>query len=242
MGLFDIFGTDAQDKAADAQRQGLSNANAAGQASLTQGVDALKTNYAAGLVPFQQNYNQAQTGATQYGNALGLNGAAGNAAALQGFQNNPGMQFQLEQGNENILRNQARAGQLASGATNIDLQKFGQGQANQNWSQYISQLLPYLDQTNKAATGIGTLDASLGNQLNSNFNNQANMNYGTQAGIGNANANADLAALNASANGWGAITQGAKLAAGLFGGFGMPSFGSAGGGSTGSGFVGPPMA
>lgn len=230
MALFDAFGTDAQRQAADAQIQGLSNANAEGQKSLTQGADALRQNYAAGLDPFLKNYATATGGQGAYADATGAAGPAGYDRATSAFRTSPGYQFVLDQGNQNILRNKAATGQLASGSTNVDLQKFGQGSADQEWQNYIKNLLPFLDQSNKAATGIGTLDASLGNQLNTNFTNAANMNYGTYSGEGNANANADLAALNASGNSWNALMQGGKLAAGLFGGFGMP--GSSGGGSS----------
>lgn len=200
MGLFDIFGTGDQRDAANSQIAGINAGYGQLSDQFNQGRQALQSNYSAALQPFQQNYAQAGQGATQYGNALGLNGAAGNAAALQGFQNNPGYQFQLDQGSQNVLRNQAATGQLNSGKTNIDLQNYGQGVANQSWQQYVQNLQPYLQQQQAAATGIGTVNTGLGNQLNQSFTNQGNAAYGAQTSIGNANANADLAGLNASGN------------------------------------------
>jgi hypothetical protein len=215
MGLFDVFGTGDQTNAANAQISGIN----AGLGNLTQsfgqGRNALTTNYSAGLQPFIQNYGQAQAGGTALGNALGLNGASGNAAATAAFQNNPGYNFQLQQGQNAILANQAKTGQLASGATNLDLDQYSQGLANQGWGQYVNNLQPYLGAQNSAAAGIGGLYSGLGNQLNQNYGNLGNAQYGAATSIGNANANADLAGLGASANALGAIGGAANLGAKL---------------------------
>ncbi len=219
MGMFDVFGTQDQQAAAGAQSNAINQGAQQLVKDFGQGRNALQTNYSAGLQPFIQNYGQAQQGGAALGNALGLNGAAGNAAATAAFQNNPGYQFQLQQGENAILANQAKSGQLASGATNLDLLNYGQGVANQGWNQYIQNLQPYLGAENSAATGIGGLYSGLGNQLNQNYVNQGNAQYGALSSIGNAQANADLAGLGASANQLGAIAGGAKLGAKIFGGF-----------------------
>lgn len=219
MGIFDIFGTGDQRNAANSQIAGINAGIGDINKTFGQGRGALQQNYTAGLQPFMQNFGQAQQGGTALGNALGLNGATGNAAATAAFQNNPGYQFQLQQGENSILANQAKTGQLASGATNLDLDQYSQGLANQGWNQYVQNLNPYLGASQQAASGIGGLYSGLGNQLNANYMGQGNAQYGAQTSIGNANANADLAGLNASANQIGAIAGGAKLAAGVFGGF-----------------------
>jgi hypothetical protein len=224
MGLFDIFSTSDQDKAARDQVAGINNGLNALNNYFGQGQNALTTNYTAGLQPFLQNYAAAQPGVTMYGNALGLNGAQGSKAALDAFQNsNPGYQFALQQGENAILANQAKSGQLASGKTNLDLLNYGQGLANQSYGQWVSGLAPFLNQANTAASGAGSLYSGLGNALNTSFTNQGNANYGAQTSIGNANANADLAGLNQSANllglGAGLLglgTGGAGLAGNLF--------------------------
>lgn len=217
MSLFDAFNNNAQSAAAGAQTAGIQNGIGQLNTAFGQGRGSLNTNYSAGLQPYLQNYGQAQQGGTAYGNALGLNGASGNAAATQAFQNNPGYNFQLQQGENAVLANQAATGQLASGKTNIDLNNYAQGQANQGWNQYVQNLQPYLNQENNAASGIGGLYSGLGNQLNSNFMNQGNAQYGADTSIGNAQANAQLGNLTASQNGLGAIVGGAGLGAQLFG-------------------------
>jgi hypothetical protein len=219
MGIFDIFGTQDQQNAAQSQIAGINAGYGQLQDLSQQGRGALQTNYTAGLQPFLQNYGTAQQGTTALGNALGLNGPQGNAAAIAAFQANPGYQLQLQQGMDAIDANAAKTGQLASGNTNLDLLKFGQGLAGTGWNQYLQNLQPYLGAANSAATGVGGLYSGLGNQLAQSFGNQGNAAYGAQTSIGNANANADLAGLNASANSLGAIAGGLGLGANLFGRF-----------------------
>jgi hypothetical protein len=127
-------------------------------------------------------------------------GGGGANSMQQTLQNLPGYQFALDQGSQNILRNQAATGQLNSGATNLDLMNYGQGLANQNYFNYANQLLPFMNTANTAASGIGGLQSGLGNQLNNSFMTQGNAAFGTQAGIGNAQAQADLAGLTQSGN------------------------------------------
>lgn len=98
------------------------------------------------------------------------------------------------------MRNQAATGQLASGGTNIDLETIGQGLANNNWQQYVNNLLPFLGQSTSNAGGVLTGEAGLGTLQNTNQTTAANMAYGTNVGIGNANASADLAGLTQSGN------------------------------------------
>ncbi len=199
MGIFDIFGTGDQEKAAQDQIAGLNKGYSQLSDLFSQGRNALSTNYAAGLQPFTQNYNQAQGGTNQLTNLLGF-GPQGGAGMQQTLQNLPGYQFALDQGAQNVMRNQAATGQLNSGATNLDLQKQGQGLASQNYFNYANQLQPFLGAQGQAASGIAGVNTGLGNQTNASLMQQGNAAYGTQAGIGNANAQADLAGLTQSGN------------------------------------------
>jgi hypothetical protein len=200
MGVFDIFGTGDQQKAAQDQIAGINQGYSQLSDLFGQGRSALNTNYAAALQPLTNTYNQAQGGTTQLGNLLGLNGASGNASAQNTLQNMPGYQFALDQGAQNVMRNQAATGQLDSGATNLDLQKQGQGLASQNYFNYAQQLQPYLQAQQNTGGQMAGVNTGLGNQLNANLVNQGNAAYGSQVGIGNANAQADLAGLTQSQN------------------------------------------
>ena len=197
-GLFDIFGTGDQQAAAQAQQQGYQQGYGQLSQLLGMGNQTLAQNYGQAIQPFQQLLGQVQPGVSQLGNALGLGGAAGNAQALQGFQNNPGYQFQLQQGTQNVDRNQAAAGMLGSGNTDAAISNYTTGLANQSWQQYLQNLQPYLGAAQNAATGAGNLFAGLGQGINQNVNTQGQAAYGTQAGIANAQAASDLSGLGAS--------------------------------------------
>lgn len=244
MGLFDIFGTGDQQAAAQAQIAGLQQGQSAATGNITSGINALNTNYTAALQPYLTNYNTAQSGVTQLGNVLGLNGAAGNNAAMTALQNTPGYQFQLQQGDNALTAQAAATGQLASGNTALALSNYNQGLAGTTYNNYVSQLQPYLNASNAAAGGIAGVNTGLGNALAGQYGNLAGLNYQTATGIGNANANADLAGLTASGNIWNAIGSlgGAAIGAatgGVGGGLGSLINSSLFGSSPVSGAVGP---
>lgn len=224
MGIFDVFSAAPGQKAAADQVTAINQGKQDLEAQFGAGRDALNTQYAAALSPYTQNYAAASAGQNQYGNALGLNGAAGNAAAMQGFLNNPGLQYQQQQGANSVLANQARTGALGSGNTDLALQQMGQNLANQSWGQYVGNLQPYLGAANNAAGGIAGVDTGLGNALNANYTGVGNALYGADTSIGKAQAGGDMAGYNAGANllgaGLGLLGAGAKGGGSLFGGFG----------------------
>lgn len=243
MGLFDIFTTDDQNKAAQDQISGINKGIGDLTSSFGQGRDAINTNYADALKPYSQNYSVASGGQNLLAQLLGIPGAGGGGGAGGGapgapggggggtpgtpdiqslLSSLPGYQFTLDQGDQNILRNQAATGQLNSGKTNLDLQKFGQGTANQNYTNFLQQLQPFLGAAGNAAGGVAGVKTGQGNALNANFTGVGNAQYGADTSVGNANANADLAGLTASSNLWGAIGGAGKA---LLGAGGIPGAG-----------------
>jgi hypothetical protein len=200
MGIFDAFSAGPGQKAAQDQVTALNQGKQDLEAQYAQGNQALNTNYAAALQDYQPFANAANAGSTQLGNALGLNGATGNAAALQGFQNNPGYQFQQQQGQNAVLANQARTGQMASGNTDLALQQMGNNLANQSWGQYIQNLQPYLGAQGQAAAGQAGINTGLGNALNANYTGLGQNLAGLDTATGKAQAGGDMAGYNASAN------------------------------------------
>lgn len=141
-------------------------------------------------------------------------GTSGNIQAT--LANLPGYQFALNQGSQNVLRNQSATGQLNSGATNVDLTNYGQGLASQNYNNYVSQLQPFLGSSNANAAGISGLYSGLGNALNSNLTNQGNAALSANTAIGNAQAQADYANLAASGGLWGGLLSAGANAAGAY--------------------------
>ena len=79
-------------------------------------------------------------GLDSYFDALGLNGAEGNARAVDQFQTAPGYDFRMEQGLQALDRRAAGRGMLASGNTNLDTIRFAQGLADQEYNSYLDRL------------------------------------------------------------------------------------------------------
>jgi hypothetical protein len=197
--------------------------------TLQQGLTTANNTYASALAPTTANLATDQRGQTQLADALGLNGTAGSANAVKNWQNtNPGFQSQLDIGSQNVMRNQARTGNLASGATDADLQALGQNQANQSYQQYINNLNPFMG----ASTANAGIAANLGNQQanlqNNNLTNQANLQYGSNVAMGNNQGSADIANNQAAQNALNALMGGGSLVAGLAG------YGGTGGGVPGA--------
>ena len=156
--LSSLFGTDIgkATKQALAQNQGiLSGLQNAGNAIINTG-----ENQSAGAINRAvDNYNpylSTGSGATNMlGNALGLNGADGNAAAQGAFQEGPGYQFALDQGTQAALRAASAGGSLTSGNTLTALAQYGQGLANQEYGSWLDRLSGASGQGLSAASGQG---------------------------------------------------------------------------------------
>lgn len=234
MGFFDNllapFSTKPAEEAAAAQKAGLNAGYDAASGAIGQGIDALKTNYTAGLQPFLGLSDTANAGVTQLKNVLGLNGPAGSDAAMKTLEATPGFQFARDQGNAAINAQAAATGMNASGNQLIDLSKFNQGLASQTYTNYVNSLMPFLSTAGNAAGGIGNIYTGLGNQLAGQYGSLANLGWQKETGIGNANANAELSAYNAGNNIWNAIGSlgGMKTSGGgTVGGNAMSGLGSA---------------
>jgi hypothetical protein len=214
--LFDLFNNDNAQAAADAQKSGILAGQSNATSAINTGLGQATGSYMAGLQPFQANTATANQGTTALGNLLGLNGAAGNASATTQLQNTPGYTFALDQGTQNAMRSQAATGQLASGATDVDLQKVGQGTAlNSAYAPYLQALQQYLPYSTQSAQGQGALYSGLANTQSQAGNSIGSLNYSAATGIGNAQANADLANNQAAANQFGALKSGLSAGAQL---------------------------
>lgn len=245
MSLFDIFSTQPAQNAANAQIAGLNAGYNTASGNIQQAIQALQqnygtatnqltSNYQSSLLPWMQNYNTAQGGVTALTNALGLNGPSGTQSALQTVQNSPGYQFQQQSGDAAINAAAAANGTAGSGNQLLALSNYNQQLAGGAFNNYVNQLQPFLGQSNTAASGISSgyqglgsglagLSTGLGSSLAGQYGDLANLGWQTQTGIGNANANADLSAYNASGNMLGALM-------GILGGGAKAGASSSGGG------------
>lgn len=216
MGLFDIFSNSDAQNAAAAQTAAIQKGYGDLSSLYGQGSNALNTNYAQALGALQPVQNTNVGGQNQLAALLGF-GPQGQAGIQSTLQNLPGYQFALNQGAQNVMRNQAATGQLTSGATDLALQQQGQGLANQNYTNYLAQLQPFLGAANQGAANIAGVNTGLGNALNTNLTNQGNAALSANTAIGNAQAQADYANLAQSGAIWGGLTGLAGSALKAFG-------------------------
>lgn len=180
------------------------------------------------LNKFEQDYGgtfdpsiaTANAGANMYANGLGLNGAAGNAAATGAFQAGPGYQFQLDQGLQALTRAASAGGMLASGNTLAAGTEYGQGLANQEYGNWLGRLQPYVGEQrtgleNKAALGSLITTGRLENN-NARIEGLQNQINGRQNTIGTLLGNAGSAFGNAAGYGSYSTQPTAPNGGGLF--------------------------
>lgn len=74
---------------------------------------------------------------------------------FSGFYQDPGYQFQLQQGNEALLRGAASRGALNAGGTDVDLMRYGQGLASQQYGDYYNRLAQLAGMGQSSAQGLG---------------------------------------------------------------------------------------
>lgn len=229
MGLFSIFSNDDAEKAAAQKKAGLQ-----------QGYDALSTNYGSGrdaintgaatatgyYQPLMQKYG---AGTNAYGDATGVNGAAGQARARQNFQSDPGYGFQMDQGLQALQRTHAAAGNLNSGNADADTLKFSQGLADQSYGNYVNRLSPYFNAEAGAVGGAANVATGQGGAINQSYMGQGNAANANYTGQGNADAAATMNNYQISKNMWDGIGKVASIAAAPFSG-GASLFGGFGGG------------
>lgn len=135
---------------------GISQASAAKKAAKAQ------TNAANNDIAFQRETRDVVRGDFQPYREAGTNALAGynyemglgdRPEAYRGFQETPGYQFQLDQGNESINALAGTRGGMNSGRTMQDLASFNQGVANQEYGTYMQRLGGLID-TGAGAAGM----------------------------------------------------------------------------------------
>jgi hypothetical protein len=201
MGLFDsIFGgtdTSALQKGASDAEDALNKGKKKGLKALGAAERKYTPEYrtaAAGFAPFQQSGVAANA---MYNNGLGLGGQEGYDAALGAFHQGPGFQFGLDAANQNIMRNNAALGGLASGGTYNQLGAEAQGRQNQEYQGWLDNLFRGSGQGLQGAAGQANALMGLGSQ----FADTGTQKAGIQTGA------AGALATNASSLGAGLQSQ-----------------------------------
>ena len=139
-----------------------SNAVGSGQSAATGALDQGLTTATNQLSPW------STAGAAvpkQQADLLGLNGPDAASAAMSTFQSSPGYQWQLGQGLRGVDAGAAAAGMLRSGATIKGEETYGEGLANQDFSNYWNRLQQLSGSGLQAATGISNAAVGTGTQI-----------------------------------------------------------------------------
>lgn len=220
MGLFsDLFSSKPAEDAAQAKIAGLNNGLTSANTALDTGLSAATPLYGQAQVPFTTLASSYAGGKSAYDDASGVNGAEGLARAKANFTATPGYTEGINMALNQNDRLAASRGILGSGNTIADTTKLATDYANQKYTSYLQGLQPEFAGSLSAATTGATGQAGvLNNEAAANLgvgNAKAQFGYNTATGIGNANADADMAKYNASQNFWGALMGGAKLASGF---------------------------
>jgi len=142
------------------------------------------------LRPFYDTGTQANSA---YADAMGFNGAEGSARSSQAFRSTPGYQAALDAGSDQIKRNAAATGGLATGNTLRSLQDAAINTSNQNYQSYLNNINTGVQTGLSAAQGMGQNDvakaslyADQGNALaglSTNYGNQLAGNNNSLAGL-----------------------------------------------------------
>lgn len=217
MGLFsDLFSSKPAEDAAQAKIAGLNSGLTSANTALDTGLNTATGLYGQAQVPFTNLATKYGANASAYDDATGVNGAEGLARAKAAFTSTPGYDSGIDMAINKNDRLNASRGILASGNTIADTTKLATDYADQNYGNYVSRLLPGFSADLSASTTGATGQAGvLNNEAAANLgvgNSKAQFGYNTASGIGNANADADMAKYNASQNFWSALAGGAKLA------------------------------
>ncbi len=177
----------AADRASQEQAKALASAKVNSQAYVDQGTTAI--------------------------NALGAGTSGPNADltrqfTMNDFHQDPGYQFQLAQGTQAMDRSAAARGMLNSAGTMEGINAYGQGMANSDYQQALTNFTNNQQQRYNMYAGI----AGMGNTANGNMAqigmNAANQTGNNMMGAANASGAAGIASSNAMMGGANSLANG----------------------------------
>ena len=213
MGLFDAF-TGAPAKDAAAKNTALLQQNqAAGTAALNQGQNSATgaLDQASGIyAPLASKYGQATNLALD---ALGVNGAAGNANAVNAFRADPGYQYRVDQALDQTKRTAAASGMDVGGNTLAALSDRAGNMADQGYQQWLSNLNGYVSPELQATSGQAGAIAAKAPVYTGTAANIANLGTNTTRGLTDQNTQAANAQMQGNSNLWNLGINAAKAVA-----------------------------
>jgi len=171
MGFFDnLFGGGAGDANKEYQKY-LNKAMDEMRQHETQGRQDI-TGYTQQALGYEQPYREAgQEGLQGYMATLGYGGKGAQQGAIDKFTESPGYQYALNQGLTAVQRGEAASGMTGSGAEQAELQKRGQGMAQQEYGGYQDRLANLAGMGQQSSSRASQLAYGEGGEL-------ANLGYG----------------------------------------------------------------
>lgn len=239
MGLWDLitdpFTSDNEEEAARQKSEGLKAGEAKAYGALDTGYTTASGLYDQARKPFSDLYAKGSKGYDTFLDATGVNGADGIGRAGDLYRSLPGYSAGRDMGIDDLERRAAARGNLGGGNLSADTIKFASDYDSTKYKDFLSALSGNAGVATTAAAGQGALFGSQAGMAGSVGSEKAKYGYGTEKGIGDANAEATMAAEQSSANFWNALMGGATAIA-KGGGF---SLGGGGGPMTLGGSGGP---
>lgn len=217
MGLFDLFSNKPAQNAAAAQVSGLQTGRQAAYQQIDKGLAGYTDQSNKALGYYDQLNGTGANANTMYGNALGLNGTSGTAAAQGAYTTAPGYQFQMDQEMQALDRQRAASGSLASGGASADAIKYAQGLASQDYGSWLDRLMGLNTQYGNTTNARAAITTGLGDKQYDTGLTKGQIGWNTEVGTGNAVAQAEMNKYNTAGNTLGAIMGGATLGARLLG-------------------------
>jgi len=211
MGWLDVFTGDPAKKAAEENKKLLQENLATGTKELKEGragaLDSLSTasNY---YNPLVAKYGAASDLALD---ALGVNGADGNARATQAFQAGPGYQWQVDQATDAAARKAAALGIAGSGNTLAEIGTRAQNLANTEYGSWLDRLQGYVSPELAATGAQAGYTAAKAPIYTGTASNLANLGTNTTNNVTSQNTQAANAEMQGSGNLWGLGLNLAKL-------------------------------
>lgn len=189
-----LLGSEASSDASDAQLQGVRESNQTNKEIF----DQTRADQAPWRAAGENALAKLLAG-------IGQNGQFMHRFGMSDFQQDPGYQFRLAEGQKAINRSAAAQGNLLSGATMKALAKYGQGVASEEYGNAYNRYNNDITNQFNRLSGIAGTGQQANNTVASAGQSYANNVGQNQLAAGNARASGYMGSANALSNG---ITQG----------------------------------
>lgn len=217
MGFFDLitdpFTSDNEEEAARQKQAGLRAGQTSANTALDAGYTTASGLYDQARVPFSDLYAKGSKGYDTFLDATGVNGADGIGRAGDLYRSLPGYSAGRDMGIDDLERRASARGNLGGGNLSADTIKFASDYDSTKYKDFLSSLSGNAGVATGAAAGRGQFYGQQGNLAAGVGAKKADYGYKTETGIGNADAEATMAAENSSSNFWSALMGGANALA-----------------------------